>query len=910
MGLVEYKRKRTFNQTPEPTGGKPSKSKLHFVVQKHAASRLHYDFRLEMEGVLKSWAIPKGPSMNPADKRLAMFVEDHPYDYKDFEGNIPEGNYGAGTVIVWDKGTYEPLEEVKGKAAQEKALLKGLHSGSLKFRLHGEKLKGEFVLVKTPRRAENAWLLIKHRDEFASTKDITLLDQSVKSGKTLEETSEDKDAEVWQSNRSSEKKTATRKTAVKKKPSSESPKSSGEISAKVPGKKPDVKALMHDLPQAVKAPMPKDVQPMLATLADSPSDAPGWVFEIKWDGFRSISYLQNNAVDIRSRNNKNFNDKFYPLRQALQSWGVRAVVDGEIIVMNDKGYPDFSALQVWRSEADGELVYYLFDILWYDGFDVTGAPLVARRNLLKQIVPSTGPIRLSEDFDVTGSELMTLAGKMGLEGILAKKVESTYLPGQRTRDWLKIKTIKQQEVIIGGYTRNEKSSKLFSALLLGVYRNNAFEFIGPVGTGFTTQMQKDILKKLKPLETSQCPFPEVPDYNKPSRFRPNPPKAEVTWVKPEVVAEVNYRTLASDGTFRHPSFKGLREDKQATDVVWEEAISPNDISVEEPTAAAPTIIQPPAGNDVRKTLLNPGDETQVRKVEGHELKFTNLSKVFWPEMNITKRDMLNYYYQVVPYMLPYMKDRPQTLNRFPNGIHGKSFYQKDVTGKVPGWIKTHAYYSDTDERQKHFLVCTNEASLLYIASLGCIEMNPWISRTDTPDNPDWCIIDLDPDKNTFDQVIEAARVTRDILDHMGVPCYCKTSGSTGLHIYIPLGAKYTYEDSKEFGRVVARTVHEEIPSFTSIERLTTNRHGKMYVDFLQNRPQATVAGPYSLRPKPGAPVSMPLAWEEVKKGLRITDFNIRNAIARLRETGDLFTGVLGKGIDIEKALKKLKKGGE
>jgi bifunctional non-homologous end joining protein LigD len=304
-------------------------------------------------------------------------------------------------------------------------------------------------------------------------------------------------------------------------------------------------------------------------------------------------------------------------------------------------------------------------------------------------------------------------------------------------------------------------------------------------------------------------------------------------------------------------------------------------------------------------LLNPGDETQVRNVAGHELKFTNLSKVFWPEMNVTKRDMLNYYYQVVPYMLPYMKDRPQTLNRFPNGIYGKSFYQKDVTGKVPSWIRKHHYYSESDEREKNFLVCSDEASLLYIASLGCIEMNPWSSRTETPDHPDWCIIDLDPDQNTFDQVIEAALVTRSILEKMDVPGFCKTSGSTGLHIYIPLGAKYMYEDSKEFGRAIARAVHEELPAFTSIERLTSNRKGKMYIDFLQNRPQATVAGPYSLRPKPGAPVSMPLHWEEVRKGMRIADFNITNAISRLKETGDLFKGVLGKGIDIAKALKKL-----
>ncbi|HEU5147560.1 MAG TPA: DNA ligase D, partial [Chryseosolibacter sp.] len=791
MSLVEYKKKRTFNRTPEPTGGKASKSKLRFVVQKHAASRLHYDFRLEMEGVLKSWAIPKGPSLNPADKRLAMLVEDHPYDYRKFEGIIPEGNYGAGTVIIWDEGTYEPLEPARGKAAQEKILLNGLKSGSLKFRLHGEKLNGEFVLVKTPRRAENAWLLIKHRDEFASSDDVTELDESVKSGKTLEELAEDPDAAQWKSNKSSVTSKTTKKAAAKK-------KEVGAAETKVMGsngrssnKQPDTKQLIEGVSKAKKSSMPKDIEPMLATLADSPSDAPGWMFEIKWDGFRSISYLDGDKVDIRSRNNKKFNEKFYPLRAALESWNVRAVVDGEIIVMNEKGYPDFGALQTWRSEADGELIYYLFDLMWFDGYDLTAAPLRERRALLQAIVPDTGPIRISENFDISGKELMTLAGNMGLEGILAKKENSAYLSGQRTKDWLKIKTIKQQEVIIGGYTRNENSSKLFSALLMGIHRDGAFEFIGPVGTGFTAQMQKDILKKLKPLETSKCPFPEVPDYNKPSRFRPNPPKAEVTWVKPSLVAEVNYRTLASDGTFRHPSFKGLREDKHAKDVVWEEPIPIEEVTGE--SSDKPPIIKPHVKSAGRKTLLNPGDETQVRKIEGHELKFTNLSKVFWPETGVTKRDMLNYYYQVVPFMLPYMQDRPQTLNRFPNGIHGKSFYQKDVTGKVPGWIKTHPYYSETDERQKHFLVITDEASLLYVASLGCIEMNPWSSRTDSPDNPDWCIIDLDPDKNTFDQVIEAARVTKDVLDTMGVPGYCKTSGSTGLHIYIPLAGKYDYE---------------------------------------------------------------------------------------------------------------------
>ncbi len=904
MKLVEYKKKRSFKNTPEPTGGRTSRTKLHFVVQKHAASRLHYDFRLEMDGVLKSWAVPKGPSLNPADKRLAMQVEDHPYDYKDFEGNIPEGNYGAGTVIVWDSGTYESLEEVKGKAAQEKILLKGLQSGTLKFRLHGEKLQGEFVLVKTPRRADNAWLLIKHRDEHASDDDVTEQDESVKSGKTLDELAADPEAEQWKSNRSTTRKMKAAKKPVKKKVRAKLKPEKSRATASSHSTPPETAKLLAGLGKIKKSAIPSDIDPMLATLADSPADGSGWIYEIKWDGFRSISYIDKDNVDIRSRNNKKFNEKFYPVREALEKWGVRAVVDGEIVVINSKGFPDFGALQTWRSEADGELVYYLFDVLWYDGYDLMNVPLAGRRNILKQIVPANSPVRLSESFDVTGAELIGIAGDMGLEGILAKKEKSVYQPGHRTRDWLKIKTVKQQEVVIAGYTRNENSSKAFSALLLGIYRNDTLEFVGPVGTGFTAQVQKDLLSKLKPLETSKCPFETVPDYNKPSRFRPNPPKASVTWVRPELVAEVNYRTLASDGSFRHPSFKGLREDKEAREVVWEEPVH---IDHEKTDSRKSKIVSPPSNPAERKTLLNPGDETQVRKVGGHELKFTNLSKMFWPEDHVTKRDMLNYYYQVVPFMLPYMTDRPQTLNRFPNGIRGKSFYQKDVTGKVPSWIKTHRYFSEADDREKHFLVCTNEASLLYIASLGCIEMNPWSSRSAKPDHPDWCIIDLDPDKNTFDEVVEAALVTKSVLDGMGVPGYCKTSGSTGLHIYIPLGAKYTYEESKEFARVVAQTVHAEIPGFTSIERLTSNRKGKMYIDFLQNRPQATVAGPYSLRPKPGAPVSMPLDWDEVKKGLRITDFNIRNAIARLRETGDLFEGVLGKGIDMKKALKKLGK---
>jgi bifunctional non-homologous end joining protein LigD len=417
-------------------------------------------------------------------------------------------------------------------------------------------------------------------------------------------------------------------------------------------------------------------------------------------------------------------------------------------------------------------------------------------------------------------------------------------------------------------------------------------------------MQKEILERLNHLIIADCPFIHPPAYNKPSRFRPNPPSAEVTWVKPELVCEISYREMTKDGAIRHPSFRGLREDKSAEDVVKEKPAHTEDVVNEQNALVDKKVISSPGKNE-RKSLLNPKEETQVKNVGGHDMKFTNLSKVYWPQENVTKRDMINYYYQVAEYMLPYYKDRPQTLNRYPNGIEGEAFYQKDVKGKAPSWIETFPYHSYTDGRDKEFLVCTDEASLLYIASLGCIEINPWSSRRQAPDNPDWCIIDLDPDKNTFEQVIEAACVTKQVLDAIEVPAYCKTSGSTGLHIYIPLAAKYDYEASKEFGRVIAKLVHGQIPEFTSIERKVSDRKGKMYIDFLQNRPQATVAGPYSLRPKPGAPVSMPLHWEEVKQGLSIRDFTIFNAVARIKDVDAIFKNVLGEGIDLEKVSEKI-----
>ncbi len=819
MELSKYKEKRNFNNSPEPKGGKTDMEKLRFVIQKHDASQLHYDFRLEMEGVLKSWAVPKGPSTDPGIKRLAILVEDHPYDYRNFEGIIP-GGYGAGTVIVWDEGFYELADaNGKDKPTQEKELLKGIYSGKLHFVLHGKKLKGEYSLVKTQGNGENAWLLFKVKDKYVSKEDITLKDKSVISKKTLAQLE------------------------------------------KVKSKRDKIVP-----PGGKRSRFPTNLSPMLATLIDKPFDQEGWQYEIKWDGYRTIAFCKKNKVELKSRNDKSFNERFYPVYKAVQDWNINAVVDGEVVVVDENGKSNFGALQNWRSEADGEIYFYVFDLLWMNGKDLTQIPLSERRTSLKQIIPENSIIRFSDNFETSGIDFFETAKKMGLEGIMVKKSDSIYSAGKRSRDWLKIKANKRQEMVIGGYTRNDDSSKSFSSLLLGVFEKGKLIYKGKAGSGFSDKQQIELLQQFEPYIIKASPFAKIPEMTKSSRFRHNPQHATTVWMKPELVCEVSFTEMTTDEIMRNPTFEGMR----------------------------------------RKTFLNPTDKIQVHIINGNKITFNNLNKIYWPEEKITKRDVLNYYYQVAPFILPYLKDRPQSMNRYPNGITGESFYFKDVSGKTPEWVETFEYKSPSDNRVRNYLVAKNEASLLYMATLGCIEMNPWHSKVETEDYPDWCIIDLDPAENTFNQVLEAANVTRDILESMGVTCYPKTSGSTGMHVYIPMGAKYTYDQSKEFARVIATLVQREIPKYTSIERIVNARSGKMYIDFLQNRPQATIAAPYSLRPKPGATVSMPLHWAEVKKGLKMSDFTIYNAMGRIKNEGDIFKPVLGKGIDLEKVIKQFK----
>ncbi len=913
MSLQTYNKKRSFQTTTEPRGvkAKAPKEALRFVIQKHDASHLHYDFRLEMDGVLKSWAVPKGPSMDPAIKRLAMMVEDHPYAYKDFEGIIPEGNYGAGTVIVWDEGTYEPLEEPQRRLTGEKLLLRELKEGSLKFRLKGKKIKGEFALVRTKGMGDNAWLLIKHKDRYATDKDITLKNKSVQSKKTLEQV-RTTSSKIYQPSKKAVKpqKATAKKTAKKTSAARDieaTPKKKAALKktatkTKKPAKekeKPDtatISALAH---QGKKARFPAALSPMLATLTEAPFDGEDWEYEIKWDGYRALAFLNGKKTELRSRNNKSFNERFYPVYDALLRWNIHAVADGEVVVVNDEGIAAFASLQNWRSEADGTLLYYVFDLLWLDGHNLTALPLSERKKILKALIPDDDIIRMGITVRNKGIDFFNTAREIGLEGIMAKRSDSVYLPGERSRDWLKIKAQLRQEVVIAGYTLNDGSSKQFSSLLLGTYYKGKLQYAGKVGTGFNDKMQREMMAQFKPLIIKQSPFDEIPDYNKPSRFRPDPPHTSVTWLQPRLVCEINFTEITAEGVFRHPSFIAMRNDKKAKEVLIE---TPKNMSrPTTPKKAAAKVVKAPRKAKLRKTLLNPSQETQVRLIEGNELKFTHLSKLYWPAEKISKRTMINYYYQIAPYILPYLKDRPLSLNRFPNGIKGKSFYQKDVSKTIPDWATTFPYRTEDEDRDKEFLVGGDETSLLYMANLGTIEMNPWNSRTSSPEYPDWCVLDLDPDTgNTFEQVIQTALVIKDLLDQLKIKGYCKTSGSTGIHIYIPLGAKYTYDQSQLLGKFIAMQVQVQLSAFTSIERATSKRKGKIYIDYLQNRAQATLAAPYSVRPKPGATVSMPLHWDEVKKGLKMKDFTLKNAPARIMETGDIFKPVLGKGIDLKK----------
>lgn len=876
MSLQKYHSKRNFRKTTEPKGNSATSSgKLEFVVQRHQASHLHYDFRLEVNGVLKSWAVPKGPSMNPGDKRLAMMVEDHPFEYRTFKGVIPEGEYGAGIVEIWDHGTYSD-ENNSSKKDTEKYLLKGIKEGSFKFTLHGKKLKGEFAMVRLTRAGENAWLLIKHRDEYSTDKPYD----------SEKETPASSPINKFLSKKS----TRNDRVAVKRSPAKKSTsKKKGPIEILL------LRNRVRALPGKTRK-FRHYIEPMLAKETDKAFSDQEWIYEMKWDGYRAIAECDGKKIKLYSRNGNSFNDSYPLIVEALQKLNLHAVIDGEIVVLDKNGKSDFQRLQYYRTDSEHPLQFRVFDILKANGKDITQVPLLKRKKLLKSILKKNAVVKYSDHIVERGLEFFKAAQMEDLEGIMAKKADSTYHIGKRTSDWLKIKNHKTADVIIAGFTKPTGSRQYFGALILAAYDGKKLKYIGHTGTGFSNKTLRELSAKLKPLITQTSPFSEEIRTNMPA-----------TWVNPKLVAEVKFTELTREGSLRIPVFLQLREDKKTTDI----------------TMSTLRPVKAPARSKKKKQRSGSGvmltSSVEVLEAEDVSLKETiltigkskvkisNPNKIFWPKEKITKGDLIEYYISVSKYILPFLEGRPESLKRNPNGIIDSGFYHKDAGYDVPSFVKTKKIHSGSTGKDINYIVCNNAATLTYLNNLGCIELNPWHSTIDNLDKPDYVVIDIDPSEgNTFNQVVETAQVFNEILKRAKASCYCKTSGATGMHIYIPTEKKYTYDQLKDFAHVLCILAQEQLPEFTSLVRNLGKRGKKMiYLDYLQNRRGQTISSVYSLRPKPGAPVSMPLKWTEVKPGLEPLDFNIHNALKRIEKRKDAFTEVLGAGIDLMGTLKRL-----
>jgi len=905
MSLKEYARKRTFSRTPEPPPAKKQAKtakgrKPVFVVQRHHARRLHYDFRLKLGGTLKSWAIPKGPSLDPAVKRLAVHVEDHPMDYGSFEGNIPAGEYGGGSVMVWDRGTYEVLGGDPADAQYRR--------GDFKFRLHGEKLRGEFVLVRTKGRGDNQWLLIKKRDAEAVTGwDAEEYSRSALSGRSQEEIAKG-EGPIWHSKKDGAKAVVTNtqkaEKAVRAKEARQA-KSASATDRRASARTASEKRIdPAKLPGAVAAAMPASVTPMLSTLADAPPEGDDWVYEIKWDGMRVLLFLDGGRVRLVSRRGNDCARQFPELTAAQQSLAAQqAIVDGEVVVLDERGRPSFSLLQPRMMASDAgaiahmarsrPIVFCVFDLLYLDGYDLRKAPLVERKRALQTIVNSNSLIRYSEHFagsgPGSGKDFLEAARAQELEGIVAKRAASRY-ESRRTSNWVKVKISAQQEFVICGFTEGERDT--FGSLVLGLYDKGELVYVGNVGTGFDTQMLRSLFDKLSLLATSRSPFPKPIKMPKP---------LPVTWVRPELVCTVKFHSWTPDGRLRAPVFLGLRPDVEPSDCV-------------KSGGGASSVAQPESVPRTESSFLAGTAATLLVNVDGKQLKFTNLNKVFYPREGYTKRDVIRYYDAVAPLLLPHLKDRPLSLRRYPDGVEGESFFQKDARADFPSWLRTERIATEDSTKGRtsiRFVVADDRATLLYLANLACIDQNPWMSRAIPGDkhsleHPDFILIDLDPQDSGYDRVVEAAQLVRQKLELLELEGYPKTTGGKGMHIYVPVEPIYTYEQTRAFAEILARWVADERPDlFTTPRPVARREKGKVYFDYLQNGYGKTISAPYVLRAHHGAPVATPLAWHEVVPGLLPTKFHIRNVLDRFANLGDLFRAVLEKPQRMEEALEKL-----
>lgn len=775
-----------------------------------------------MDGVLKSWALPNGPTLDPAIKRLAVHVEDHPLDYGSFEGTIPSGNYGAGNVILWDRGTYEWATD-KTPEEQWKA-------GDLKIRLHGQKLAGEFALVRTNRSKGKDWLLIKKKD-FA-----------VRQG--------------WDPE--SDTRSVLQGTA--------------EISA---------------IEGAVKAEMPTALDPMLATLTNAIPPGTDWLYEVKWDGYRALCFLASGKVLMSSRRGNNLNKQFAPIAEALQQCvkAETAIIDGEVVALDENGKPSFQHLQNFtgfgtkpalKGVARPPLNFFAFDLLYLNGYDLRKAALIDRRQLLASILLPNESVRYSDHFAGKGEELLQAVRAQGLEGIIAKQAQSRY-ESRRSNAWLKLKVTTQQDFIICGFIEGERD--YFGALVLGYHKDGQLVYAGNVGSGFTQQSLKALFEKIKPLITKRPVLSGVPKD-----------VGEVTWAKPELVCTVKFTSWTDDNRLRAPVFLGLRNDVTANEVVRETGLTAAD--------AAPA----PAEGEV---LLPPEKAEATLTIEGRQIKFTNLKKVFYPADGYTKRDLINFYDGVADLLVPHLVGRPLSLKRYPNGIDQDFFFQKDASG-FPDWLHREELADDEDTGSKTRVICDDRASLLFLANLGCIDQNPYMSRLGSLEHPDFILIDLDPYHCGYDRIVEAARLIHDKLRLIGLEGYPKTTGGNGMHIYVPVEPIYEFNQTRTFAEVLARWVASERPDlFTTPRTVSAREKGKVYFDYLQNASGKTISAPYVVRAHPGAPVATPLKWKEVVPGLKPQQFHLANVLRRFDRVGDLFEGVLKKPQELGPALEKL-----
>lgn len=834
MALEKYKKKRNFSKTPEPAGqvfetradpqvsgaapgpgedGAPrpaSFAKFSFVIQKHAASRLHYDFRLELDGVLLSWAVPKGPSLDPAEKRLAAHVEDHPIEYQDFEGIIPEGEYGGGTVVVWDRGTWIPKDNPQ----------EAYKRGRMSFQLEGQKLKGGFSLFRITRGKgkEDNWLLVKKNDEFArATKDGDIVverPESVMTGRTVEEVAQNKDR-TWRSNRGREEAQAAAK----------------EI------------AIPED---AKEAPMPgvDELSPELATLVEEAPEGANWVYEIKLDGYRTLAFIKGGEVHLISRTGKDWTQPLEPIAEACADLGAQtAIVDGEVVAFAENGTTSFQNLQ--NSFGEGkvdQLAYYLFDLIYLDGRDLRELPLLERKKLLSELMsglPKKHKLRYSEHFKGNGHKIFTSACKLGVEGIIAKRADSAYL-SKRTKDWVKVKCTKRQELIIGGYTDPEGSRSGIGALLVGVRDEKTDELVyaGKVGTGFTKKSLEEMAEKLSALEIEESCF---------DRGGPTKRTKGIHFVEPKLIAEIAFAEWTQEGILRHPSFQGLRTDKSAAEVVRE--------------APAPAEVALPA-----------------------EVKLTNPDRVLYENPSITKKQIAEYYAAIADYMLPHVSERPLMIVRCPEGMKKACFHQKHA---MPGMHKAIKLVEiEESDEVKQTLYVDDVAGLVALAQMSALEIHTWGARIDKVEKPDLLVFDLDPDENLeLDRLKDAAIAVRNILLELNLKSFVKTTGGKGLHIVAPISRTLSWDKAKAMTAFIADEMVRRDPNKYLATMTKAKRAGKIFVDYFRNGRGATFVAPYSTRARPGATVAMPISWDELPELKATNMYTIANAPERMRALG-------------------------